>query len=47
MASVTLLLNVFLLERPLPRPLPRELAGYEAIWVPEKQQYFFIVVETS
>lgn len=45
MAPMNCVLNVSLLERPIPRPLPRELVGYVVVWIPEEQRYRFIVVE--
>jgi len=41
------LLNVSIMERPIPRPLPRELVGYLAIWIPLEQRYRFIILETE
>ena len=45
MAWLIPLLNVSILERPLPRPLPRELMDYFVAWCPVHQQYHFVVVE--
>ena len=38
-------LNLSILERPIPRPLPRQLACYLILWIPHYQQYRFIIVE--
>ncbi len=47
MAWIIPLLNVSFLERPVPRPLPRELIDYLVAWCPEHQQYHFVIVEAS
>ena len=39
------LLNVSILDRPIPRPLPRELVDYFIGWCPVHQRYHFVAVE--